>query len=166
MLHFPKMQHFGKSRKILVKINSAKIQKFLTNLKIYNFLLKESAKSSAIFNENFEIRERPLRALPAFGVSLLGLFASYPCLGRRLTFFVRRFVQIFSFAVASWLNFSRFTQCALRQPAPQVGWDPSPESCASGTVQHQNHMERTLIQRSSTGHPTLRKQTFQKISDQ
>ena len=34
------------------------------------------------------------------------------------------------------------------------------------TAQHQNTTERTLIQRSSTGHPTLREQTSQKISDQ
>ena len=41
----------------------------------------------------------------------------------------------------------------------------SPESCATGTAQHQNTTECTLIQRSSIGHPPLRKQTSQKLSD-
>ena len=71
---FPKLLHFGKSRKKLVKFskNSAKSSKNPANSGKFCNILQKSAKNSAIFNEKIEIRER------CKGVHCVDLGESFP----------------------------------------------------------------------------------------
>ena len=109
--------HFGKIPKKIGQI----WRKFSKILAKFAKFWKKTAKKSAIFNANFEIRERlrrmspcsrPLRATSAFGAPS-GAFAHLARRGRRLkTSFVCRFLPNFSFAVTLWQNFHdlhRFT---------------------------------------------------------
>ena len=66
--YFRKMLHFGKIPKKLVKFGE-NLEKFSQNLRNFG---KKTAKNSAIFNENFEIRER------CKGVHCVDLGESFP----------------------------------------------------------------------------------------